>query len=221
MANLDLLENSIPVAPIKIAALKGCEEMAKTVDNYLVQFRKELAAHQKNGFSWSGYSEDSFLIDCECSRFGTGEAKGTINESIRGVDLFIMCDVTNYSITYRMNGYENHMSPDDHYQDLKRIIAAVGGKARRITVIMPFLYESRQHKRNSRESLDCAIALQEMVKMGVDNIITFEEGTAEHYIDISQFDSVKCDDECVNDIADATIDMMCDHWSVHFDILTI
>lgn len=174
MANLDLLENSIPVAPIKIAALKGCEELAKNVDRYLVQFRKELASHQTAGISWSGYSEDSFLIDCECPRFGTGEAKGKINESVRGMDLFIMCDVTNYSITYKMNGYENHMSPDDHFQDLKRIIAAATGKAHRINVIMPFLYEGRQHKRTKRESLDCALALQELTNMGVSNIITFD-----------------------------------------------
>ena len=147
MANLDLLENSIPVAPIKIAALKGCEELAKSVDRYLVQFRKEMTSHQSAGISWSGYSEDSFLIDCECPRFGTGEAKGKINESVRGMDLFIMCDVTNYSITYKVSGYENHMSPDDHFQDLKRIIAAATGKAHRINVIMPFLYEGRQHKR--------------------------------------------------------------------------
>ena len=174
MANLDLLENSIPVAPIKIAALKGCEELAKSVDRYLVQFRKEMTSHQSAGISWSGYSEDSFLIDCECPRFGTGEAKGKINESVRGMDLFIMCDVTNYSITYKVSGYENHMSPDDHFQDLKRIIAAATGKAHRINVIMPFLYEGRQHKRTKRESLDCALALQELTNMGVSNIITFD-----------------------------------------------
>ena len=174
MANLDLLENSIPVAPIKIAALKGCEELAKSVDRYLVQFRKEMTSHQSAGISWSGYSEDSFLIDCECPRFGTGEAKGKINESVRGMDLFIMCDVTNYSITYKVSGYENHMSPDDHFQDLKRLIAASGSKAKRISVIMPFLYEGRQHKRTKRESLDCALALQELTNMGVSNIITFD-----------------------------------------------
>ena len=174
MANLDLLENSIPVAPIKIAALMGCEELAKSVDRYLVQFRKEMTSHQSAGISWSGYSEDSFLIDCECPRFGTGEAKGKINESVRGMDLFIMCDVTNYSITYKVSGYENHMSPDDHFQDLKRIIAAATGKAHRINVIMPFLYEGRQHKRTKRESLDCALALQELTNMGVSNIITFD-----------------------------------------------
>ena len=144
MANLGLLENSIPVAPIKIAALKGCEELAHKVDQYLVQFRKDLVAHKANGLSLSGYSEESFLVNCECPRFGSGEAKGKINESVRGVDLFVMCDITNYSIKYRINGYENHMSPDDHFQDLKRIISAATGKAHRINVIMPFLYEGRQ-----------------------------------------------------------------------------
>ena len=174
MANLDLLENSIPVAPIKIAALKGCEDMAKQVNDYLVEYRKKMVENHTNGISWSGYSEDSFLIDCECPRFGSGEAKGKINESVRGVDLFVMCDVTNYSITYKISGYENHMSPDDHFQDLKRIISASTGKAHRINVIMPFLYEGRQHKRTNRESLDCALALQELINMGVSNIITFD-----------------------------------------------
>ena len=154
MANLDLLEKSIPVAPIKIAALKGCEELGKTVNDYLVQFRKELMEHRTNGIAWSGYAEESFLIDCDCPRFGTGEAKGVINESIRGVDLFILCDITNYSITYKVSGYENHMSPDNHYQELKRVIGAAAGKAHRINVIMPFLYEGRQHRRTGRESLD-------------------------------------------------------------------
>ena len=113
-------------------------------------------------------------MDAKVPRFGSGEAKGQILESVRGTDLYLLVDVLNYSMTYSLCGNENHMSPDDHYQDLKRIIAAVGGKARRITVIMPFLYESRQHKRTSRESLDCALALQELVSMGVDNIITFD-----------------------------------------------
>ena len=173
MANLDLLENSIPVAPLKLAALPGSMEMAKKVDSYLVQFRKELA-ERRNGVSFSGYSEDSFLIDCECPRFGSGEAKGKINESVRGADLYILVDVCNYSITYKVCGYENHMSPDDHYQDLKRIIAAATGKAHRINVIMPFIYEGRQHKRTKRESLDCALGLQELTAMGVENIITFD-----------------------------------------------
>ena len=191
MANLDLLEKSIPVAPIKIAALKGCEELGKTVNDYLVQFRKELMEHRTNGIAWSGYAEESFLIDCDCPRFGTGEAKGVINESIRGVDLFILCDITNYSITYKVNGYENHMSPDDHFQDLKRIIAAATGKAHRINVVMPFLYEGRQHKRSKRESLDCAMALQELVSMGVSNIITFDahDPRVQNAIPLSGFDN--------------------------------
>lgn len=191
MANLDLLEKSIPVAPIKIAALKGCEELGKTVNDYLVQFRKELMEHRTNGIEWSGYAEESYLINCDCPRFGTGEAKGVINESIRGVDLFILCDITNYSITYTVSGYENHMSPDDHFQDLKRIIAAATGKAHRINVVMPFLYEGRQHKRSKRESLDCAMALQELVYMGVSNIITFDahDPRVQNAIPLSGFDN--------------------------------
>lgn len=191
MANLDLLEKSIPVAPIKIAALKGCEELGKTVNDYLVQFRKELMEHRTNGIAWSGYAEESFLIDCDCPRFGTGEAKGVINESIRGVDLFILCDITNYSITYKVNGYENHMSPDDHFQDLKRIIAAATGKAHRINVVMPFLYEGRQHKRSKRESLDCAMALEELTAMGVSNILTFDahDPRVQNAIPLNGFDS--------------------------------
>ncbi len=173
MVNLDLLKQSIPVAPIKIAALPGCEELANTVNDYLVEYRKVLS-QEKPVLPFAGYFEDSFLIECECPRFGTGEAKGRIRESVRGTDLYIMCDVTNYSMTYTVCGYENHMSPDDHYQNLKRIISAATGKAHRINVIMPFLYESRQHKRSQRESLDCAIALQELSDMGVSNIITFD-----------------------------------------------
>ena len=193
MANLDLLEKSIPVAPIKIAALKGCEELGKTVNDYLVQFRKELMEHRTNGIEWSGYAEESYLINCDCPRFGTGEAKGVINESIRGVDLFILCDITNYSITYKVSGYENHMSPDDHFQDLKRIIAAAAGKARRINVIMPFLYESRQHKRSGRESLDCALGLKELVNMGVENIITFDahDPRVQNAIHLKGFETVQ------------------------------
>lgn len=174
MANLDYLEHSIPVAPLKICALKGCEALAGTIDQYLVQFRRDLLLRNPDKADIYGYSQKSFLIGSECPRFGSGEAKGRILESVRGVDLFILVDVCNYSITYTMNGIVNRMSPDDHFNDLKRIIAAIGGKARRISVIMPFLYESRQHKRSQRESLDCAIALQELVNMGVENIITFD-----------------------------------------------
>ena len=138
MPNIELLEKSIPVAPIKIAALAGCQDLAREVDSKLVRFRKELADHNQSGVNLQGYSANSFLIDCECPRFGTGEGKGFIKESVRGVDLFIMVDITNYSLTYTVCGHENHMSPDNHYQDLKRIISAATGKAHRINVIMPF-----------------------------------------------------------------------------------
>ena len=174
MANIELLAKSMPVAPIRIAALAGCRDLAVEVDQKLVQYRKELSSHRYQDTIPQGYYEDSFLVDCDCPRFGTGEGKGLINESVRGMDLFIMVDITNYSLTYNVCGHENHMSPDNHYQDLKRIISAATGKARRINVVMPFLYEGRQHRRSKRESLDCAIALREMNNMGVSNIITFD-----------------------------------------------
>ena len=191
MVNISLLEKSIPVAPIKIAALDSCKELAQQVDSHLVQFRKELDSHNQSGLNFRGYTADTFLLDCKCPRFGSGEAKGIINESVRGTDLFIMVDVCNHSLTYKVSGHVNHMSPDDHYQDLKRIIATATGKAHRINVIMPFLYESRQHKRSKRESLDCALALQELVQMGVSNIITFDahDPRVQNSIPLSGFDN--------------------------------
>ncbi len=165
---------TIPVGSLGIIPLEGCRDLGKKVDSYLVKWREERENEHKESLAFSGYMRPSYILDAKVPRFGSGEAKGLINESVRGTDLYLMVDVCNYSLTYKMGGFENHMSPDDHYQDLKRIIAAVGGKARRITVIMPFLYESRQHKRTSRESLDCAMALQELTSMGVDNIITFD-----------------------------------------------
>ena len=191
MVNISLLEKSIPVAPIKIAALESCAQLASHVDSHLVKFRKELKSHNPSGVNFRGYTEDSFLIDCECPRFGSGEAKGVIGESIRGTDMFIMVDVCNHSLTYKICGHVNHMSPDDHYQDLKRIIATSVGKAHRINVIMPFLYESRQHRRTKRESLDCALALQELVQMGVSNIITFDahDPRMQNAIPLSGFDN--------------------------------
>ena len=141
---------------------------------------------------YANYKKDSYLLKTSCPRFGSGEAKGMIHESVRGADLFVMVDVCNYSLTYSVNGHLNHMSPDDHYQDLKRIISAATGKAHRINVIMPFLYESRQHKRTSRESLDCALGLQELVRMGVDNIITFDahDPRVSNAIPLSGFETV-------------------------------
>ena len=166
--------DSIPVGSLGIIPLSGCKLLGESVDSYLVDWRTERENEHKNSLAFAGYMRDSYILKSKVSRFGSGEGKGEILESVRGMDLYILVDVCNYSLTYSMCGYENHMSPDDHYQDLKRIIAAVGGKARRITVIMPFLYESRQHKRTGRESLDCAMALQELTNMGVDNIITFD-----------------------------------------------
>ncbi len=165
---------TIPVGSLGIIALEGCRPLSEQIDKYLVRWRAERESEHKESLAFSGYQRGSYLLQAKVPRFGSGEAKGTILESVRGFDLYLLVDVCNYSLTYRLCGQENHMSPDDHYQDLKRIIAAVGGKARRITVIMPFLYESRQHKRSNRESLDCALALQELVQMGVDNIITFD-----------------------------------------------
>ena len=165
---------TIPVGSLGIISLEGCKILGDKVDKYLVKWRTERENEHKDSLAFSGYQRDSYLLSAKVPRFGSGEAKGMLLESARGTDLYILVDVCNYSLTYSLCGHENHMSPDDHYQDLKRIIAAVGGKARRITVIMPFLYESRQHKRTSRESLDCALALQELVRMGVDNIITFD-----------------------------------------------
>lgn len=165
---------TIPVGPLGLIPLKGCEELVGKVDKYLVDWRNERESEHKTSIAFSGYQRDSYIIGANTPRFGSGEAKGEIKASVRGDDLYLIVDVCNYSQTYSLCGMVNHMSPDDHYQDLKRVIAAAGGKARRINVIMPFLYESRQHKRSGRESLDCALALQELVNLGVDNIMTFD-----------------------------------------------
>ena len=167
-------EKILPIAPLKIVALEGCRDLAKEVDKYLVDFREKGNQEFQDTPNFHGYHEETYLLESSCPRFGSGEAKGILYESVRGDDLFILADVMNYSLTYKVCGHENHMSPDDHYQDIKRIISAANGKARRINVVMPFLYESRQHKRSQRESLDCAFALQELIDMGVSNIITFD-----------------------------------------------
>jgi ribose-phosphate pyrophosphokinase len=174
MPNLIELESALPVAPLKLLAMDSCSGLGAKVNEYLVDFRKNVQNNIKEDPAFKGYSEDNYLINASCPRFGTGESKGILNESIRGKDVFILVDVCNHSITYSVNGYENHKSPDDHYQDLKRMIAAIAGKAHRINVIMPFLYEGRQHKRSGRESLDCAYALKELSDMGVSNFITFD-----------------------------------------------
>ncbi|MDO4632932.1 MAG: ribose-phosphate pyrophosphokinase [Eubacteriales bacterium] len=165
---------TIPVGALGIIPMASCTELGEKIDKYLVSWRRERDHEHKSTIAFRDYERDSYIIGAKTPRFGTGEAKGTLQESVRGRDLYILVDVCNYSLTYKIAGNVNHMSPDDHFQDLKRIIAAAEGKAKRINVIMPFLYESRQHKRNGRESLDCALALQELTNMGVDNILTFD-----------------------------------------------
>lgn len=193
MKRHDKLAETIPVGNLGILALESSKEMGQRVNDYIVEWRQERSRMEAPASSIAGYSKDSYLIDCVCPRFGSGEAKGLIRESVRGDDLFLLVDVCNYSLTYKVCGQVNHMSPDDHYQDLKRLIAAVGGKARRITVMMPFLYESRQHRRSSRESLDCALALQELTQMGVESIITFDahDPRVQNAIPLKSFETVQ------------------------------
>ncbi len=195
MANREEKRNleTIPVGSLGIIALESCKPIGEKIDQYLVKWRTERENEHKDSLAFSGYQRPSYLMNAKVPRFGSGEAKGMIMESARGFDLYLLVDVCNYSLTYRLCGHENRMSPDDHYQDLKRVISAVGGKARRITVIMPFLYESRQHKRTSRESLDCALALQELVRMGVDNIITFDahDPRVQNAIPLHGFETVR------------------------------
>lgn len=187
MSNIDGVTHILPVGTLKIAALEGCRALGAAIDRHLVESRKD----GMEAAMLPGYLADSYLLDCHCPRFGTGEGKGQINGSVRGADLYILVDVCNYSLTYSVCGYENHMSPDNHYQDLKRIISAATGKAKRINVVMPFLYEGRQHKRTKRESLDCSLALQELVDMGVSNIITFDahDPRVQNAVPLSGFDS--------------------------------
>ena len=186
------LEN-IPVGSLGMIPIDGCQELGGKVNDYLVKWRKEAVAKTKDDVVFHDYQKETYIIDAKVPRFGSGEAKGIINESVRGKDIYLMVDVCNYSLTYSLSGHTNHMSPYDHFQNLKRVIAAIGGKARRINVIMPFLYESRQHKRSSRESLDCALALQELVRMGVDNIITFDahDPRVQNAIPLSGFETVR------------------------------
>ncbi len=185
------LEN-IPVGALGLIPITGCEELGKEVNKYLVKWRKESENQHIGDVVFNGYIKDNYIIDTEVPRFGSGEAKGIITESVRGMDLYLMVDVLNYSVTYSLTGNINHMSPDDHFQNLKRVIAAIGGKSRRINIIMPFLYESRQHRRSGRESLDCALALQELVRMGVDNIITFDahDPRVQNAIPLNGFETV-------------------------------
>ena len=185
---------TIPYGTLGIIPLSSCAKIGEKVDKYLAAWREQREHDNASALSFAGYKRDSYILDAKTPRFGSGEGKGVLNDSIRGCDLYIMVDVCNYSIEYSLCGFKNRMSPDDHYADLKRVISAAGGKARRINVIMPFLYESRQHKRSGRESLDCALMLQELTDMGVENIITFDahDPRVHNAIPLKGFESVSC-----------------------------
>lgn len=204
---------TIPTGALGIIPLESCREIGEKVDKYLVKWRCVREHEHEDDIAFKGYLRDTYVINASCPRFGSGEAKGMIHETIRGYDLYIMTDVTNYSLTYKLCGNENHMSPDDHYQDLKRMIAAANGKARRITVIMPFLYESRQHRRTARESMDCALALQELISMGVDNIITFDahDPRVQNAIPLHGFDTVQPAYQFVKGILNSVDDIQIDN----------
>lgn len=209
---------TIPVGTLGIIALESSRSIGQKVNDYIVKWRKEREHEHAATIAFSGYERDNYLIASKCSRFGTGEAKGSIEESVRGYDLYILVDVCNYSLTYSLCGQINHMSPDDHFQDLKRVIAASNGKARRVTVIMPFLYESRQHRRTSRESLDCALALQELCNMGVESIITFDahDPRVQNAIPLKSFETIQPTYQFIkallNNMPDLTLDA--DHMMV-------
>ncbi len=192
MAREEILLETLPVGPLGIIALPSCRELGNKINDHIASWRNADSSMKPSMAPFHNYKKDTYLIDAKVPRFGSGEAKGSITQSVRGEDVYIITDVTNHSLTYSLCGQVNHMSPDDHFQDLKRVIAAIGGKAKRINVIMPFLYESRQHKRSGRESLDCALALQELVNMGVENIITFDahDPRVQNAIPLSGFETV-------------------------------
>lgn len=213
MPNLHELDNAMPVAPLKIVALPSAERIARRINDYLVSFRKSYHNDKiLKDPAFHGYVEDNYLATVSIPRFGSGEAKAIFRESIRGKDLFLLVDVCNHSITYNMYGCVNHMSPDDHYQDLKRVIAACNGKAHRINVIMPFLYEGRQDKRNGRESLDCALALRELRDMGISNFITFDahDPRVQNSIPLNGFDNVTPPDHFIRALLNAEKDLIVD-----------
>jgi len=213
MPYYDSLYNTIPIAPLKLIALESSQHFANQVHEHIVNVRLNEPSHDLSDPAFAGYQADNYFVDNICPRFGSGEAKGLIRGSIRGSDLYIMVDVCNHSLSYRMNGYQNYMSPDNHYQDLKRIIAAATGKARRINVIMPFMYESRQHKRTKRESLDNALALQELVHMGVSNILTFDahDPRVQNAIPIQGFDSFMPTYQFLKALIDSVSDLKIDN----------
>lgn len=223
MSNNYLFKDSLPVAPLKLAALEGCKDFASLVNDHIVSFRRhdlEELKRRKADLNYRGYDVDSYLLNMSCPRFGTGEAKAVMEESVRGTDIFAMVDVTNHSLTYKMFGNVNHMSPDDHFQDLKRIIGATAGTAHRVNVVMPFLYESRQHKKAHRESLDCAMALEELVAMGAKNIITFDahDPRVQNAIPLHCFDNFMPTYQFVKTLFSHTKDLLID--KEHFMVIS-
>ena len=207
-----LILNNAPFGQLGLIPVSGCEKMGREIDYYLKQWRTERQHEHEDSPAFAGYQRPTYIIDSKVPRFGTGEGKGVLYQSVRGMDLYILVDVVNYSETYRMFSFDNHMSPDDHFQNLKRVIAAVGGKARRITVIMPYLYESIQSKRTTRESLDCALALQELVRMGVDNILTFDahDPRVQNAIPLNGFDNVQPAYQFIKGLLNAYKDLQID-----------
>ena len=207
-----LILNNAPFGQLGLIPVSGCEKMGREIDYYLKQWRTERQHEHQDSPAFAGYQRPTYIIDSKVPRFGTGEGKGVLYQSVRGMDLYILVDVVNYSETYRMFSFDNHMSPDDHFQNLKRVIAAVGGKARRITVIMPYLYESIQSKRTTRESLDCALALQELVRMGVDNILTFDahDPRVQNAIPLNGFDTVQPAYQFIKGLLNAYKDLQID-----------
>ncbi len=211
--------HNLPAGELALIAMHGTEDIANSINNYLVHWRQDVVSKGLiNEAIVEDYNKDTYLVDVRCPRFGSGEAKGLINQSVRGNDLYIISDCFNYGVTYRMYGKEVPMSPDDHYADLKRIIAATYGKARRINVIMPMLYESRQHRRSSRESLDCALALQELTAMGVDNIITFDahDARVQNAIPTHSFESIPSTYQMIKALINNTPDL-----KIHKDNLMV
>lgn len=213
MPNDERILETIPVGSLGLIPLESCRKLGDKIDSYLVEWREKRENQHKDSMAFKGYKRNSYIVKTQVPRFGSGEAKALIMESVRGYDLYLLVDVTNYSLTYSLCGQTNHMSPDDHFADLKRTIAAVGGKARRITVIIPFLYESRQHKRTTRESLDCALALQELINMGVENIVTFDahDPRVQNAIPLKGFETVQPAYQFIKGICNAVDDLQIDN----------
>ena len=174
MPDFNELDKRLPVAPLRLIVLDSAAALGSRINDYLVSFRQDAHLKLLTDPAFKGYALNDYRIDCDTNRYESGEGRANLQASSRGDDIFILTDVMNHSLTYQMRGFTNYMSPDDHYLDLKRVIASIGGRAKRINVIMPFMYESRQHKRTMRESLDCATMIDELMSMGVDNFITFD-----------------------------------------------